>query len=418
MEREEFVEATIRSPLLRSFSSEPPEASYNTSIAVEGNGEAKHGSGRPGNMPLWKFSPEHFLSTYRHLHEDSTLGVGKREFYRRQHELLMGYQESDRIFSAGHPSPGGAEELENEATEKAAQVAILFSNYGNIVLLLLKIYAVYVAHSLAVIASTLDSLLDLLAGGVLLYTAWSMAKKEPSKFPIGKKRMQPVGVVVFSAIMATLGLQIMLEGVKQLTTGGKDTYKMSNLEVKWVSGLLGFALVTKFFLFIWCRTFKDSIVQAYAQDHLFDVITNAVSLISTVMGQKMVWWVDPVGAILIALYTIVNWSNMMLENAESLVGLAATPDFLSKLTYIAFNHDERIQRIDTVRAWTLGEEYVVEIDVELPEEMVLREAHDIGESLQNKLEALPEVDRAFVHLDYESRHPPEHSMGPFLIKST
>ena len=36
--------------------------------------------------------------------------------------------------------------------------------------------------------------------------------------------------------------------------------------------------------------------------------------------------------------------------------------------------------------------------------MTLREAHDIGESLQNKLELLQEVEVAFVHLDYENDH--------------
>lgn len=43
----------------------------------------------------------------------------------------------------------------------------------------------------------------------------------------------------------------------------------------------------------------------------------------------------------------------------------------------------------------------------LPEEMSLKEAHDIGELLQNKLESLEKVERAFVHIDYESEHDPE-----------
>ena len=32
-----------------------------------------------------------------------------------------------------------------------------------------------------------------------------------------------------------------------------------------------------------------------------------------------------------------------------------------------------------------------------------------GEALQIKLEQLPEVARAYVHLDYETTHAPEHS---------
>lgn len=59
--------------------------------------------------------------------------------------------------------------------------------------------------SIAIAASTLDSLLDLIAGGVLWFTHLSMQNINIYKYPIGKLRVQPVGIIVFAAIMATLG---------------------------------------------------------------------------------------------------------------------------------------------------------------------------------------------------------------------
>ncbi|RZR88049.1 hypothetical protein BHM03_00015554 [Ensete ventricosum] len=52
----------------------------------------------------------------------------------------------------------------------------------------------------------------------------------------------------------------------------------------------------------------------------------------------------------------------------------------------------------------------LQVDIELPEDLPLKEAHAIGESLQIKIEELPEVERAFVHLDFECDHKPEHSI--------
>ena len=49
---------------------------------------------------------------------------------------------------------------------------------------------------------------------------------------------------------------------------------------------------------------------------------------------------------------------------------------------------------------------MVEVDIVLPENMPLKEAHDIGESLQAKLEKVPSVERANVHLDWNSHHQP------------
>lgn len=41
----------------------------------------------------------------------------------------------------------------------------------------------------------------------------------------------------------------------------------------------------------------------------------------------------------------------------------------------------------------------------------LRVAHDISERLQNKIEELPQVERAFVHVDYETSHKPVLSIS-------
>lgn len=60
------------------------------------------------------------------------------------------------------------------------------------VLFAAKVYASVRSGSLAIIASTLDSLLDLLSGFILWFTAFSMQTPNPYRYPIGKKRMQPL----------------------------------------------------------------------------------------------------------------------------------------------------------------------------------------------------------------------------------
>ena len=71
---------------------------------------------------------------------------------------------------------------------------------------------------------------------------------------------------------------------------------------------------------------------------------------------------------------------------------------------MTWNHDERIENINTVRAYSFGSNYFVEVDIVLPEHTPLPLAHDIGESLQLKLEKLPEIERAFVHVDLHADH--------------
>lgn len=48
----------------------------------------------------------------------------------------------------------------------------------------------------------------------------------------------------------------------------------------------------------------------------------------------------------------------------------------------------------------------MELDIVMDADTPLWKSHDISEELQEKIEALPGVERAFVHVDHETRHTP------------
>lgn len=338
------------------------------------------------------------------LSTNKTLIQGEREYYEKQFSTLRSFEEVDSI----HPSHIIDEDLENEEQHQHER-AMNISNWANVFLLAFKIYATIQSGSLAIAASTLDSLLDLMAGGILWFTHLSMKNINIYKYPIGKLRVQPVGIIIFVAVMATLGFQVLIQAVGQLIKD-EPSEKMSLTQLIWLYTIMLTATCVKLVLWMYCRSSGKKIVCAYAKDHYFDVVTNVVGLVTAVLGDKFYWWIDPIGAIILAVYTITNWSGTVLENAVSLVGQTAPPEVLQKLTYLVLRHHPQIKRVDTVRAYTFGVLYFVEVDIELPEDLPLKEAHAIGESLQIKIEELPEVKRAFVHLDFECDHKPEHSV--------
>eukprot|EP00262_Sarcandra_glabra_P006549 TRINITY_DN1888_c0_g1_i1.p1 TRINITY_DN1888_c0_g1~~TRINITY_DN1888_c0_g1_i1.p1 ORF type:complete len:192 (+),score=24.92 TRINITY_DN1888_c0_g1_i1:92-667(+) len=131
---------------------------------------------------------------------------GEKEYYEKQFATLRSFEEVDSL----HGSNGidEAEALVGQALVEQAEheLAMRISNYANIMLLAFKIYATIKSGSISIAASTLDSLLDLMAGGILWFTHLSMKNINIYKYPIGKLRVQPVGIIIFAAIMATLGM--------------------------------------------------------------------------------------------------------------------------------------------------------------------------------------------------------------------
>ncbi|ONL95746.1 Putative metal tolerance protein C3 [Zea mays] len=321
---------------------------------------------------------------------------GEREYYEKQFATLRSFEEVDSLEESNEIN-----EDEELAEQIQSEFAMKISNYANIVLLALKVYATIKSGSIAIAASTLDSLLDLMAGGILWFTHLSMKSINVYKYPIGKLRVQPVGIIIFAAVMATLGFQVFIQAVEKLVVNEAPD-KLNQVQLLWLYSIMIFATIVKLGLWLYCRTSGNKIVRAYAKDHYFDVVTNVVGLAAAVLGDRFYWWIDPIG--------LTDNLVIAILHVVSLVGESAPPEMLQKLTYLAIRHHPQIKRVDTVRAYTFGVLYFVEVDIELPEDLPLKEAHAIGESLQIKIEELPEVERAFVHLDFECDHKPEHSI--------
>ncbi|CAI0411467.1 unnamed protein product [Linum tenue] len=65
--------------------------------------------------------------------------------------------------------------------------------------------------------------------------------------------------------------------------------------------------LVKLLLMVYCRTFTNEIVKAYAQDHFFDVVTNFIGLFAALLANYIDDWMDPVGAIIVSSY---YWHNI------------------------------------------------------------------------------------------------------------
>lgn len=337
-----------------------------------------------------------------------------RRFYDQQNDLI------DRLLQFYQVVPT-SEESDNHVDESsihpaAVTWAINASFLFNILLLAIKIIASALSGSMSVIASAADSLLDLLSGSVLVITHRLIKKKDVFRYPQGRSRMEPIGVFAFSIVMMLSSLQILIEAVRRL-------FSRPEIELGPITlGILSFTIVGKAVASWYCRKvareYGSASAEAYADDHRNDVLTNFVGVGAVVAAVKVpsLWFLDSTGAICIALYIIVNWLQTGFEQMHLLSGRGAPPMLLQQLTYIASHHDARIKFVDTVRAFHFGPLYLVEVDIVLPEDMPLRISHDIAESLQHRLEELEDIERAFVHCDYEWEHYPVVFQGGRIIR--
>ncbi|KAL2211905.1 cation efflux family protein [Sarocladium strictum] len=304
------------------------------------------------------------------------------------------------------------EEHRDEARQEAGddqfkfRVAVWGSFAANIFLAGLQLYAAVSSGSLSLFTTMADSIFDPLSNLTLILSNRAIKHVDPRRFPAGKARLETVGNIVFCFLMISVSLIIIAFAAQELATSeeGKQFHLPSVIAVC-------VAFTVKFSLFLYCWAIKDkySQVNILWQDHRNDLFVNSFGILTSVGGAKLVWWIDPMGAIILSVVISAIWLRTAFGEFLLLVGVVSSVDTQQLITYVCLTHDDAIQGIDTVRVYHSGPRLIAEVDIVMDPAGTLMETHDVAEALQIKLESLPDIERAYVHIDYETTHKPEHA---------
>ncbi|TAQ88888.1 hypothetical protein B7494_g2819 [Chlorociboria aeruginascens] len=329
-----------------------------------------------------------------------------REIYRVSNEqtpLLLSEDSDD--YDGPKPEIPGMEDDSVESGDRVVQIAIYVNLAANTILLAGKVVVIILTSSLSVLASLVDAALDFLSTGIVWTTTRMIERQDHYQYPVGRRRLEPIGVLVFSIIMIVSFFQVAIECFNRLKSGDHSIIELGLPAIIIMSS----TVFLKAACWAWCRVIKNSSVQALAQDALTDVIFNIFSIIFPLVGfYAGLWWLDALGGLLLSFYVIFNWSGTSTTHIRNLTGAAATADERNVLLYLTMRFAKTIKQIQGLKAYHAGDKLNVEADIVLDENMSLRDSHDLGESLQYVLESVPIVDRAFVHQDYDRWNLPTH----------
>ncbi|KAI8089840.1 uncharacterized protein BX664DRAFT_142884 [Halteromyces radiatus] len=230
--------------------------------------------------------------------------------------LLQHHQRNDMSTDETAPLLSSSE-IQVSGNEKRSplwiiHLAINLSFVANLGLFATKVFLALFSGSMAILASAFESFLDIVSNAIIFFTVRIIRRKDYYTYPVGKSRMEPLGIIVFAVIITTSFSQVLMSSVQRLTNPEKAG---EELDLSIGAMILLFVnIVIKAILWFWCARIKgSSSVTALAHDHENDVVFSIASTIFPIVG---IWakmpWLDPVGAIILSLYIIYEWMQILL----------------------------------------------------------------------------------------------------------
>lgn len=267
---------------------------------------------------------------------------------------------------------------------------------GNVLLALLKLAVGFLYSSIALISDGVHSLSDVVTS-VIGYAGIKISSKPPDKsHPFGHSRFEPLVAFLIGEALLIVAYEIGRDSVYRLLRGEAIEVNSIMLGVT-VLSILAKELMFRYSIHVG-RRLDSQILIADAYHHRSDALSSLAVLVGLSLQRLGFEYGDALAGLVVALFLVKVSLEIVLENVGYLTGKAPPFEVCEEIKNRALSVPN-VLSVHDLRAHYVGNRLHVELHIEVPPELSLKEAHDASEEVKRRIEELPEVERAFVHVD-------------------
>jgi cation diffusion facilitator family transporter len=275
---------------------------------------------------------------------------------------------------------------------KVARLSII----SNVLLIILKLIVGIFSGSVSIISEAIHSSMDLLAALIAFFAVRISDTPPDTRHPYGHGKIENISGVIEAILIFVAAIWIIVEAAKKLA--GKEIV----LESIWIGSLVMIVsaivnLLVSRRLYKVARETKSVALEADALHLKTDVYTSAG--VAAGLGLILItgiMWLDPVVAIIVALF-IIKESYFLLRRAFTpLLDTAWSEDEIGDLEKRL--HDLGVSYHD-LRTRVAGNYRFIDIHVEMPENESVGDAHKYCDVIEDKLTSTYENLTITIHVE-------------------
>ncbi len=281
--------------------------------------------------------------------------------------------------------------LEKKATVVSMSVATI--------LVVMKMIVAIMSGSVAVLASAIDSFLDLCVSVFNFFALHTSEKEADDKFNFGRSKIEPLASVIEGTIISISGAFIFYEAMIKIIHTRETEYLNTSIAVMIISIIITAALVT--YLNYIAKKTDNMVIRADALHYKTDLYTNAAILLALVLiSFTSLGIIDPLLGIGIAIYMIYSAYPIIKEGILMLLDAALDKEDVNKIVDVLKN-EQRITDYHFLKTRVSGSEIFISVHVVFTVSISLYDAHHISDDIELALKRLfpgKEV-HSIIHLD-------------------
>jgi ferrous-iron efflux pump FieF len=266
-------------------------------------------------------------------------------------------------------------------------------------LALAKVIVGVVTGSLAVIASAVDSLMDVACSGLNAVFLRIAAKGPDAEHAYGHGKAEALSGVIQATIIAMGGVWLIARAVRRLLAPTPLVSPEAGIAVSGAALAVSLALV--WYLRHEARAAQSIALQADAFHYITDIATNIVAGLALAVYRLLGWqWVDPVASLLIAAYIIHSALGIMREAADELLDRGLPREAEEELRTLLHSLAPEVRGYRAFRSRRAAGTHFLELNLLVDRSASFERAHDLAEAVAQRIrERHGEGTQVMVHTD-------------------
>ena len=277
--------------------------------------------------------------------------------------------------------------------------ATLISSSVALVLVTFKLTVGILSGSVAVLASAVDSLLDMVVSAFNYFALHNSEKEPDEKFNFGRRKLEPLAAVIEGTIISLSALFILYEAISKMVQNAPIEHLDFSIWVMVGSMIITAGLVL--FLSIVAKKTGNMVISADALHYKTDLFSNGAVLISLVIISFTEYTViDPILGVGIAVYMIYSAYPIIREGILMLLDAALEPESIEKITAI-LEQENDISSYHDLLTRRSGSDIYISVHAVFSVSTSLFDAHLVGDKIELALRnSFPDnTVHPLIHLD-------------------
>lgn len=278
--------------------------------------------------------------------------------------------------------------------KSATSLSVVFAS----IILSIKIYAWFKTGSSSILASLIDSALDISSSVINLIAIRFAIQPPDDDHRFGHDKFEDLAVFGQGIVFIASGIIVAASAINNLYSFNQVSEHNIGINVMLISTIMTAILVS--YQYYVHKVTNSSVIEADKLHYFTDFLTNLAVILSIILSKSL-WFIDSLLAILIAIYLSYGAYKLICKSFKNLVDEEFCENDKQKILNIIkeYINNKKIHSIHDFKTRKASNKRFIQFHMELEGNKTLDDVHDICEEIEQKIYKLfPEVE-IIIHPD-------------------